>query len=187
MNKLQSQLSFVKNILDDKGLRWAIFAGAAAYIYGSGRMVTDVDILIHDDDLPKASQLLQRPIKSKVSSFGKVSLEALVISMEPIEIVASIKINIDGKIYSFSMDDDMISRINRRAFLNIDVPVLSIEDNIIFKAILQREVEMGKHDVSDIYGMLKGNLISIDKGYLINRVRKMRVEDRVIPLLKRLC
>lgn len=180
MDTLHSQLVYIENTF--KGLRWAIFAGAAAYIYGSDRMVTDIDILIHNDDLLKASQLLQEPIKNKISIIDKVKMEASIISIGQIEIVANIKMQINDKVCSFFMDDEMIARIHWREFLGIKVPVISIEDNIVFKAILQRGIEMGKHDVDDIRNMIKKNVIDVD--YLLKRVKKMGVEDRVIPFLK---
>ncbi|MEM3760620.1 MAG: hypothetical protein QXZ02_05880 [Candidatus Bathyarchaeia archaeon] len=41
----------VKDNLCKAGVRWAVFAGAAAYCYGSKRKVTDIDILVKEQIL----------------------------------------------------------------------------------------------------------------------------------------
>ncbi len=46
-----AKLSIVKARLDGAGVHWAVFAGAAAYCYGSTIEVTDIDILVANDDL----------------------------------------------------------------------------------------------------------------------------------------
>lgn len=44
----------------------------------------------------------------------------------------------------------MIEKINWKELFGVRVPVTSVEDNIVLKAILQRGEEEGKHDVGDI-------------------------------------
>ena len=62
------------------------------------------------------------------------------------------------------------------------MPVISVEDNIIFKAILQRSDKAGKHDIEHIRDMLKHEKIDLE--YLRKRIRQCNAEKRVIPLLK---
>lgn len=77
---------------------------------------------------------------------------------------------------------------SKREVTDIDVLVNGVdlekakEDNIIFKAILQRTEKQGKHDIEDIRCMVKCE--NIDVEYLKKRVQKYRAEKRVNPLLK---
>ena len=54
-----AKLSVVKARLDDAGVHWAVFAGAAAHCYGSTIEVTDIDILVANDDLEKVKAALK--------------------------------------------------------------------------------------------------------------------------------
>ena len=53
------KLHIVKNRLEGTGVRWVVFAGAAAYCYGSKRKVTDIDILVKGVDLERAKAVLR--------------------------------------------------------------------------------------------------------------------------------
>jgi predicted nucleotidyltransferase len=85
---------------------------------------------------------------------------------------------------SFFFDDEMIERIDSKELLGIEVPVLSVEDNIVFKAIHQRGEDVGKHDIDDIRCMIANQ--KIDLKYLERRIRKSGSERRVKEILERL-
>jgi len=53
------KLSSVKERLLKVDVPWVVFAGAAAYCYGSRRKVTDIDILVRSVDLKKAKAVLE--------------------------------------------------------------------------------------------------------------------------------
>ena len=161
---VRSKLSAVKDKLDETGIRWAVFAGAAAYCYGSKRKVTDIDILVKGVDWEKAKSVLKK--------------------IESVDVLADLKINADGETCLFFMDDEMEEKIQRRKLFNVEIPVIPVEDNIIFKAILQRTENKGKHDIKDIRRMIKNEKIDLE--YLKKRIRKYHAEKRVKPLLKTL-
>jgi len=73
-------------------------------------------------------------------------------------------------------------RIQQRRLFAVEIPVIPVEDNIIFKAILQRTEKQGKHDIEDIRHMIKNE--NADLKYLKRRTRKYHAEKRVKPLLK---
>jgi predicted nucleotidyltransferase len=77
-----------------------------------------------------------------------------------------------------------MKRVKRKQFFGVAVPVISVEDNIIFKAILQRGEEEGKHDIDHIKDMIKHEKIDLE--YLRKRVKQCKAEKRVMPLLKTL-
>ena len=64
------------------------------------------------------------------------------------------------------------------------VPVVPVEDNILFKAILQRGKTESKFDVEDIRDMVKHEKINV--AYLNERMKKYGAEERVLLLLKNL-
>jgi hypothetical protein len=161
---IRLKFSVVKDKLVEANVRWAVFAGAAARCYGSKRKVTDIDILVSARDLEKAKAVLR--------------------DVEGFDVVADMEIKTDKGICRFFMDDEMIERIQQKQLFDMTVPVIPVEDNIIFKAILQRGEDQGKHDVEDIQYMTRKEKIDLE--YLEMRIRKYGVEKRVKPLLKSL-
>lgn len=162
--RIRLRLSTVKNKLEKTGVRWAVFAGAAAHCYGSKRKVSDIDVLVDGVDLEKAKEVLT--------------------NVEGVDVVADLKMNVNGETCLFFMDGEMEERIQWKRLLNVEIPVVPVEDNIIFKAILQRLQAQGKHDIEDIKHMVASE--KIDSEYLEKRIRKYRAEKRVRRLLKRL-
>jgi len=160
---LGSKLRIVRDRLERAGIRWAVFAGAAAYCYGSRRKVTDIDILVKGEDLEATKAVLR--------------------DVEGVDAVADLKINMNGETCLFFMDNEMEEKIQRRRLRGLEIPVIPVEDNIVFKAILQRGEAQGKHDIEDIRRMAKEK---IDLEYLEKRIQKYRAEKRVKPLLKSL-
>jgi hypothetical protein len=151
----------VKDRLERAGVCWAVFAGAAAHCYGSKRKVTDIDILVKSADLEKAKAVLR--------------------NIEFVDVVADLEIVVDGETCLFFMDEEMEEKIQFRKLFGVEVPVVPVEDNIVFKAILQRTENQGKHDIEDICCMMKNEKIDIK--YLRKRVRKYHAEMRVKPFL----
>jgi len=157
-------LRTVKSRLEKLGVHWAVFAGAAAYCYGSRRRVTDIDVLVKGSDL-------------------EVALAAIK-DVEGVDVVGDLEMETSQGRCRFFMDGQMIERIQRRRLLGVAVPVVPVEDNILFKAILQRQEDQGKHDVEDIRDMVAHE--KLDLRYLEQRIRIYRAERRVKPLLRRL-
>jgi len=150
----QTKLSAVRDKLDKARIPWAIFAGAAAYCYGSKRKITDIDILVKCEDLEKAKTALK-------------SIDA-----RGFDVVAS---------PSFFLDDEMIKRTKWKKLFRVMVPVTPVEDNIIFKAILQRGADQGKHDVEDIESMIKNECIDLE--YLKQRMHRWRAGKKAEALI----
>ena len=161
-------LGFKLHIVGDRlvkvGVHWVVFAGAAAYCYGSKRKVTDVDILVEGEDLEK--------------------VKAVLADVEGVDVVADLKMNVDGETCLFFMDEEMVENIQRRRLFDVEVPVIPVEDNVIFKAILQRGENQGKHGIEDIQRMVSNERIDLE--YLEKRIQKYHAGKRVKPLLKSL-
>lgn len=161
---IKFKLFQIVEIFKKINIPWAIFAGTAAYCYGSKRGITDIDILVKNTDFDIAKNSLR--------------------NIEGIDIVADLKIVKNGKNYFFSMDDEMIERIKYRKLFDVEVPLIPVEDNIILKAILQRSEKEGKHDIEDIKNMIKNE--RIDFKYLRKRIEKYHAKEIVLPILEKL-
>jgi len=151
----RAKLLAVKEKLNRTGVPWAIFAGAAAYCYGSRREITDIDILVKREDSEKA----------------KVALED--IDAKGFDVIASPR---------FFLDDEMIKRTNWKKIFGVMVPVTPVEDNIVLKAILQRGTDQGKHDIQDIELMIKNERIDLE--YLWKRARRWRAKKKATTLIQ---
>ena len=161
---IRSKLIQIKDIFREINIPWMIFAGVAAYCYGSKRKITDIDILVRDIDFEKAKNALK--------------------NIKGIDIIADLKIVKNNRTYSFSIDNEMIERIKYRKLFDIEVPLIPVEDNIILKAILQRSKKEGKYDIEDIKSMIKNE--EIDFEYLKEKIKKYQVEEIVLPVLEKL-
>jgi len=158
------KLHIVVDRLVKAGVHWVVFAGAAAYCYGSERKVTDVDVLVEGEELEK--------------------VKAVLADVEDVDVVADLKIKVAEETCLFFMDEEMVENIQRRKLFDVEVPVVPVEDNVIFKAILQRGENQGKHDIEDIEHMVANERIDLE--YLEKRIQKYHAAKRVKPLLRSL-
>jgi hypothetical protein len=161
-----SKLVRIKRRLKRVGVEWTVFAGAAAFCYGSKRAITDIDILIRCEDLRKAKKALEG------------------INLEGFDVGCGAEITTPQGMCPFFLDDEMIKRIEWRQLFGVNVPVMSAEDNIVLKGILQRGENEGKHDIEDIKSMIAHEKIDLE--YLEYRMRKCHAEKRAKPLFQTL-
>jgi len=154
----RSKLSAIKKEFAKAGIAWAIFAGVAAYCYGSRRKITDIDILVKGEDLGRAKATIKDIIA------------------EGVDVIADLEIKTKQGICYFFMDEEMVKRIQWKELFGITVPIIPVEDNIVFKAILQRGEDQGKHNVEDMQQMIKNQKIDLE--YLRKRIRKYQAEKR---------
>ena len=116
--------------LDGAGMQWAVFAGAAASVYGADRVVTDVDILVPAAEGDRLMALF--PDAELVSSQPGL----LHLAMPGIDLLAGL-----GEV---DLDSRMAARVTRHEIGGILVPVIPPEDNILLKATWGRGARGGK-------------------------------------------
>jgi len=138
------KLAEVAQLLWAADIPWGIFAGAAACAYGSLRPIQDIDILIPSDRGEQVSVFFPQA-ELECNPDGRI----VMLIFPGFEIIAGLNQRI-----CLEMDVEMIARLERRIFLNVEVPLLSLEDNLVFKSVLGRGPEEGKHDWVDIAEML---------------------------------
>jgi predicted nucleotidyltransferase len=155
MNSFVNQLIHLKTKLDRMNIVWAIFAGAAARVYGSTREITDIDILVKKNDMNKIESTLGIEFHNNQASVGSVHL------------VSEVSCTKHGRTMRFFMDEEMEKRLAYKLLCGVEVSIIPLEDNIILKAVLSRGLDQGKYDLQDIADMRKN---VIDHEYLKKRI-----------------
>ena len=169
----------MKDLLDGAGIRWAVAAGAAVYIYTGSRPPTDLDLMVRPEDLARAGECLGVAPVAAVGPWGEVTK----VARDPVEIVGRLVVRLDGRSFPYEMDQEMLGRARRSVFEGVEVPVLAPEDVIALKAVLQRGPDQGKHDLEDIDALAA--MVAVDVGYLRLRLERMGGVDRARPVLER--
>jgi hypothetical protein len=77
----------------------------------------------------------------------------------------------------------MAVRLTHHQVAGVAAPVIPPEDNILFKAILGRGPEVGKHDWEDIRAML-AHLPALDWEYLRWRAGVCGVEEQLLQRIQ---
>ena len=155
--------------LDAFGIKWAVFAGAAARAYGATRPLTDLDILVPAAELAAVEAVFP---EAQLRTFKDTASGLL---LPGIDILAGLSL--------LDLDDEMAARLVRREIGGLTVPVIPPEDNILLKAMWGRGAEEGKHDWQDVEAMMTG-LERLDWQYLRWRADGMFPRARVEGVLR---
>ena len=168
--------------LDASGISWCVFAGAAATCYGVQRAITDIDIALLSTDTRRILALFPEGQPKPAKHPGEYSLD-----FGPVELWWGMLFLQGGeRLYPVPFDEPMRQRITRQTILGVDVPVSAPEDIIVFKAILQRGPEQGKHDLEDLQAIAQTLSNRLDLDYLKERARICQALERVQSCLQRL-
>ena len=157
--------------LDGAGMQWAVFAGAAASVYGAERPVTDVDILVPHSEGERLMELLPEA----ESVFSKPGLTHL--ALPGVDLLAGMG--------TVDLDPPMAARMTRHVIGGIQVPVIPREDNILLKATWGRGAEQGKHDWEDVEAMMAAAR-SLDWEYLRWRAATLDKPELVQGIMRQL-
>lgn len=169
-SKALAHLGEVAATLDGAGMSWAVFAGAAASVYGADRPLTDVDILVPAGEGERLKALF--PDAKVVSHHDILSL-----ALPGVDLLAGLG--------TVELDAEMAARVTRHEIGGIRVPVIPAEDNILLKAMWGRGAEVGKHDWEDVEAMM-AFVPSLDWAYLRWRAGTLNSPQKVQEVLARL-
>jgi hypothetical protein len=133
-------LSQVARRLDGAGVTWAVFAGAAASVFGATRPITDVDILIPAAAGRRAAGLFP---EGDVHHYPDGTIVVILPGFDLVALCGNVE-----------LDREMARRLMRHNILGVDVPVIPPEDNMLFKGLMGRGPEQGKHDWEDVEAMI---------------------------------
>ncbi len=171
MDPESSGLAQIAQRLDDEGIVWAVFAGAAASVYGTGRPWADVDILVAAADGERVAALF--PGAALDLADGRIKR----ISLSNVDILAGLT--------SMDLDSPMAKRLVRREIEGAPAPLIPPEDNILLKALWGRGSEQDKQDWDDVEAMM-AHQPALDWNYLRWRAATMGEPARMRPLVARL-
>jgi hypothetical protein len=165
-------LSEIARRLDGAGIAWAVFAGAAATVYGSPRSLTDVDILLPAAEGDRAAALFPEAQVIRLED-GAV----WVLKLPGVDLVAGLT--------TADLDAPMAARLTRHEIASVSVPIIPPEDNILIKALWDRGPQEGKHDWEDVVAMMT-YLPTLDWDYLRWRATTGLPQPRREQVLRRL-
>jgi hypothetical protein len=167
----QLSLEDVARRLERAKVTWAVFAGAAAAVYGSQRPLTDVDILVPLGEGTRVASLFPgaEVTRQEDGRVRSVKLPTGSTRLPAVDIVAGLTMFEGDVAYTVDLDDEMAARRTRHEIAGIEMPVIPAEDNLLLKAIWGRGAEQGKHDWEDVRAMLAHIAVShgaVDWAYL---------------------
>ena len=123
-------LAQVAGRLDRAGVVWAVFAGAAANVYGSPRPLTDVDILV-----PLAEGNRVAAMFAGAHTVCQEDGAVRSIKLPGFDLVAGLTMFDMDAAYDVDLDERMAARRTYHEIGGLMVPVIPPEDNILLKAI----------------------------------------------------
>jgi hypothetical protein len=157
--------------LDGAGIQWALFAGAAASVYGAERAITDVDILVPHGEAQRLLELLPEA----ELAYSEPGLTHL--ALPGVDLLAGMG--------AVDLDAPMGARLTRHDIGEILVPVIPREDNILLKAVWGRGADQGKHDWEDVEAMM-AEAPSLDWQYLRWRATTLDEPELLPEIMERL-
>ena len=175
----RGELARALDILMPGGIPWAVAAGSAVYLYTNSRPPTDLDILVRPEDLARVTEAMGIAPETEATSWGEVAR----VQLGSIEIAGGLVAKSGSNSYPYHLDSEMVSRLRSVTYRGILVSVLSPEDVVALKAVLQRGPEQGKHDLEDIAALAAA--MPLDTTYLRLRLELMGATERAVPALRR--
>ena len=174
MSLIAGNLAVVQRLLDGNNTPWAVFAGAAAHLYGNRRPIQDVDLLVDRGQLGTVVKLLQ-------SSGKAVQFDGQRILWRGIKLFDDISVRKPGKLHPLFLDQPMLTRVRRLSLLGAPVKVVAPEDVVAHKLLLARGQSDGKHDLPDVEAVVRRQ--PLDMAYLSERARAMDAEALIAERL----
>ncbi len=174
MSLIAGNLAVVQRLLDGHGTPWAVFAGAAAHLYGNRRPIQDVDLLVPRGQLLEVVKLMQ-------SSGKAVQFDGQRILWRGIKLFDDLTVRRNGTVYPLLLDEPMQARLQRLSLLGAPVKVMAPEDVVAHKLLLSRGPAEGKHDLADVEAIIKRQSLSME--YLQERARLLGAEELIAERL----
>ena len=169
-SKALAHLHEVAATLDGAGMSWAVFAGAAASVYGADRPLTDLDILVPAREGERLKTLFP-------NSEVVFEHDILCLALPDVDLLAGLG--------TMDLDAEMAARVTHHEIGGIGVPVIPPEDNILLKAMMGRGADQGKHDWEDVEAMM-AFVPSLDWAYLRWRAGMLDEVEKAQGVLGRL-
>ncbi len=169
--KMKPSFKEIARLLDDNGITWAVFAGMAAFAYGSPRLPTNVDILVPVAEGDRVAALFPKARATRHKGVKVVRLPGFGI--------------LAAGLPDMDLDEQMAARLTRHEIAGVTVPVIPPEDNILIKGLRGQGPEVGKHDWEDVQEMMM-HLPTLDWKYVDWRASMCEPREHVEQVLEQL-
>ncbi|MFA6512547.1 MAG: nucleoside monophosphate kinase [Patescibacteria group bacterium] len=164
--------------------RHMMFSGVPVFFYGGRALMKDFDILVPDDKIESLASDLKLSSGVKDSS---VAFTRYVDIAPGVEIDSNLTVKTPGGPVEFSFDFLWPEVVYAR-IMGLRVPLMGLEDTILFKAALGRlgTDDWGKHkdDISDIEGLMGAQSVNLSK--LVSRAESLTMIPRLREVLSRI-
>jgi predicted nucleotidyltransferase len=177
MNAWTVVLGQICRMFNQGQIPWALFGGAAVSAYDPNRKIQDIDILTVDSGLRYLADSLNIAIQIYLHDQQYVQIAE-------IQVYGTLRIRTNAGTHPFMLDTEMTSRREHIKLASLELPILSREDHIVLKAILQRGHESGKCDLEDIHIMSRAGPLDIQ--YIQHRIELCAAQGRADKLLRTL-
>ena len=159
-----SPLRYVLDRLEKTGIRYGLYAGSHVAILTNNRPPTDIDFIVHDDDL----NVLKATFPfAKTRDLGH-GVFLYVGDDDVIEFMGAADIFKEGTLYPFRLTELAAQRVTTYSGALSRIKVVDPVDTLLLKALLRRGKNQGKHDFEDIEAILAH--VQLDKTYLQTRL-----------------
>jgi hypothetical protein len=166
--------------INKTNIRYGLYAGAYVSVMTSNRPAKDVDFLVADDDIVKAKALFPGCDKKEMGA----TMFLYPYNEHRIELMSGADYDIADSYYPFRLTQLAWEHTTVLKGKDFKVRLCNPVDTILLKAMLQRGVGQGKHDLEDIEDLLK--VVTVDGNYLASRLAELNPDERLQKTLKNL-
>ena len=145
------------------------------FLFGNERLPDDVDIYLPNDRHDEADRLFSItsfPYRSEQEEVRNSNVDG----DHSIQLTSSLILKIGGKNYDLALTKDTM-RLEME-YTGQKVFLYPPEDVLLIKALLQRGLDVGKHDIEDIRNFMK-IYPNLRMDYLEKRILSLDAKDRV--------
>ena len=180
--------------LNNKNVRWAIFAGASVSLLTGNRQPTDIDIIVHDNDFTTVMQLTPHaesklPLECDLPTGDNKVLHYkgnelwFTLDGKEIEVMSHAQKNIEGHGYNISFTDLAVKNRITVQTSGTTVYLANPFDTMAIKSIMQRGPKQHKFDFEDAKAL--AGQCHFAEDYIAKRSAQIHLGARELAFLQR--
>lgn len=173
-------LKAIIELLKDLKINYALMGGIALQVWGRLRVTKDIDIVVEveKDRLEVLIDLLRRSPFSIRNSLKPIGRSLLIFATYE-DKETGFPVELDLFVAQTEFQRETLKRAYEIEVLDEKLKVITAEDLILYKLLADRPI-----DFVDAKVLLEENRKDIDKTYLKNWAKKLRIQRRLEKLLK---
>ncbi len=176
-----SALESIIKLLEDLKINYALMGGLVLSVWGRERATKDIDIIITaaEEGIENLMRFL-RNLPFKIRSPLKRLGDSLLIFVTYEDRLTGFPVNVDLFIAQTEFQKESLRRAKAIEVLDRKLRVITPEDLILYKLLSPRPI-----DIVDAQVLLEENIKDIDRDYLKNWAKKLKIIKKLNNLLKR--